>query len=349
MAKSNSKEVHTVNPIVSFDDAPEIEQIAVVVNGWQKAEPPGWWQNQESMIELACQVRRKLAKIRNESQKGQLEVEAIDWLYDFIRTNIKRGRIFDLREVLSQGYADCLGYAKLFTLLGRLFGLDTGIIEIVIDNAERYVPHTACLIKLSDGNLRFVDLWYGSKNINHRRIGLQMKQGRIWRIKDLELDELSSQEDVNYLPDSCVNAITLYILGNRHLNRREFDSAIKCYSEAIRLYPENARFFYNRAIAYENLGELEKAGADYGQALRDDAAIIRVLAREHDEVIGLIDLDAKGISTQAQDIYLLYKGLATGKEVPLADVARRFGLSETETKAILSSVEAKLAASSGKA
>ena len=343
--------MHAENTTVSFNDTPETEQIAAVISGWQRAKLPDWWQclvpacSRGSVVELTHLVRGSLAEIQSGSQKGQREVEVISWLYDFIRANVKRGRVFDLRDVLLQSSADCLGYAKLFTLLGRLFGLDTGIIEIVVDNAERYVPHTACLVKLSDGRLRLVDLWYGSKNINHKRVGLQVKQDRTWRLKDLKLKELSSQEEVSYLPDSCINAITLYVLGNRHLNRQEFDSAIKCYSEALRLYPGNARFFYNRAIAYENLGEHKRADADYAQALRDDA-ITHVLATEHDEVIGLLNLDARGIGNKAQDIYLLYKGLATGKEVPLADVARRFGLSETEAKATLSLVEAKLATSS---
>ncbi|MFC2017502.1 tetratricopeptide repeat protein [Chloroflexota bacterium] len=149
--------------------------------------------------------------------------------------------------------------------------------------------------------------------------------------------------EVCYLPDRCVDAITLYIRGNRHLERQEFDSAIKCYSQAIELYPGNARFFYNRAIAYENLGEHQKANADYTQALCDDAAITRILAREHDEVISLFDLDARGIGNLAQEMYLLHRGFATGKKVPLPRVATRFGLSETETKATLSFVEAKLA------
>ncbi len=95
------------------------------------------------------------------------------------------------------------------------------------------------------------------------------------------------------------------------------------------------------------MGEHQKAGVDYEQALCDDAAIIRILAGEHTEVISLLDLDARGIDNLAQEMYLFYRGFATGKEVPLASVARRFDLSETETRAILSSVEAKLAIGSG--
>jgi tetratricopeptide (TPR) repeat protein len=244
----------------------------------------------DSVFELGRRVRKKLAEISDVGQRSKIEDAVGGWLYDFIRANVKRGRFFDLRDVLSQGRADCLGYAKLFTLLGRVFGLDAGVIEAVIDNAGRYVPHTACLVKLADGQLRFVDLWYGSKNIEHQRMGLRVRRGRVWRIEDLTPEEVYRQE-VSYLPDSCVNGITQYIFGNRHLNRKDFRSAIECYSEAIRLYPQNARFYYNRAVAYENLGEPEKAKADYARALRDDASIIRVLATEHEEITRLIEQD----------------------------------------------------------
>ena len=333
------------NITMPFDDAPKMEQVEAVIIDWHRPELPKGLENLVSTSGTGDEnvVWGSLAEMQSGHYKRQLEVKAISWLYDFIRANVKRGRVFDLGEVLRRGSADCLGYAKLFTLLGRLFGLDVGVIEVVVDNGGRYVPHTAVLVRLGNRRWHFVDLWYGSKNIKHKRVGLQVKRGGAWRIEDLELQEVGSLEEVSYLPDLCVDAITLYIRGNRHLDRQEFDSAIECYSQAIGLYPSNARFFYNRAVAYENLGEHQKADADYAQALCDNAAITRILAREHDEVISLLELDARGIGNLAQEIYLLHKGFATGKEVPPAGVARRLDLPETETRAILSSVEAKLA------
>ena len=329
-----------------FADTPVMELVDVVINGWQRPRLPDKLRqltldiDESNLVESAHRIRGGLIEIQSVHKRGQLEVELINWLYDFIRANVKRGRVFDLRAVLLGDSADCLGYAKIFTLLGRLFSLDAGIIEIVVDNAGRYVPHTAVLVRLSDGRLRFIDLWYGSKNIRHKRIGLQIKQGGVWRVEDVEM---SNRGEKCYLPDSCVDAITLYIYGNRHLERQEFGNAVKCYSEGIRLYPGNARFFYNRAVAYENLGEHEKAEADYAQALCDDAAMIRILATEYDEVTSLLNLDVRGVASLEQDMYLLYRGFITGKEVQLSKVARKFGLSETKAKASLSLVEAKLA------
>jgi hypothetical protein len=67
-------------------------------------------------------------------RKTQLETLTIDWLYDLIRLNVKRGRVFDLSEVVKTGKADCLGYCKIFSVLGRYCGLDAGVADVIVDN-----------------------------------------------------------------------------------------------------------------------------------------------------------------------------------------------------------------------
>jgi hypothetical protein len=279
-----------------------------------------------------------------EARIGYPTEKVAGWLYDLVRENVKRDRVFDLAEAFKRGKADCLGYAKLFTLLARALGLQAGVIEVVIDNRGRYIPHTAAMVIHDSQRRQCVDLWYGSKNIEHKRLGLQVKRGRNWEIRDVDLSELSDWE-VCFLPDSCINGLTLYIRGNQHLNQQEFAEAIKCYSEAIALYPGNSRFFYNRAVAHENLGDDNKATIDYAQALSDEASLIRILAREHDEVTSLINLDARAIDYQTQAVYLMRKGFLTGKEVPTEHIAKEFGMPKTETADILASIEAKLAGS----
>jgi len=337
--------------IIPFDDAPTIDGVKAVIADWQSPGLPDGMKhfapvlNGGGVVELACLFRESLSGAKGLRDRSRLEAAIVDWLCDLVRANVKRGRVFEMGEVLEEGRADCLGYAKLFTLLGRWFGLDVGVIEVVVDNAGRYVPHTAVLVRLT-GRWRIVDLWYGSGNIRHRRLGLRVRQGETWSIRDLELKELGDWDEVCYLPDTCIDAITLYIRGNRYLERKEFQAAIECYSLAIELYPGNARFFYNRAIACENLGRPGKAVADYKQALSGGAALIRILATEHAEVISLLDLDDRKIGGLAQEIYLLHRGFVTGRKVPLARVARKSGLSEAATRALLSLVEARLAAGS---
>jgi len=239
-----------------------------------------------------------------------------------------------LGEVLTTRRADCLGYARLFSVLGRGFGLELGIVEVLIDNAGRYVPHHVNLLNLADGNHRFIDAWYGSSNINHRRIGALVNG----KPRDIEREELREVSDLRGLPETCVEAITLYIKGNRCLERNELDKAIKYYSTAIELYPNNSRAYYNRAIACERKGEVEGAKLDYARALKDESSLIRVLATT-DELEELIRLDEEGISEQEQAIYLWHKGYKTGTSVGYEQIGRRYRISPEDVKKIITKVE----------
>ncbi len=301
-----------------------------------------------NLKDLGNWVREELAQTQDMEKKAKLELAALDWLYAFIRENVKRGRVFELDQVVNQRCADCLGYAKMFQLLGRNFGLDIGIVEVVIDNAGRYVPHPINILRLAGKRRQFIDPWYGSKDINHQRIGAQVKEKGKWLIKDVNRDELEKLAEVKGLPAECVDAITHYIMGNRHLEQgirrsdeKELRKAIDYYDEAIKLYPQNARFYFNRAVAYENIGEKGKAAKDYAQALKDKASQIRVLAREYEESTQLIELDQRDISLQKQEIYLLRKGFITGKEKSAKDVASHYGISAEEVEQIISEIEAK--------
>ena len=154
---------------------------------------------------------------------------------------------------------------------------------------------------------------------------------------------------VRALPPQCVEAITWYIRGNRHLGRgtrasegKELDKAIECYDAAIRLYPANARLYFNRAVAYENKGEKERAERDYAEALKDEASQIRVFAREYEEIVQLIELDRLGIGFREQEIYLLRKGFITGEEVSLKDIASKYRASEEKVAQLVSRIEAGL-------
>ncbi len=172
-----------------------------------------------TLAELGKLTRSRLSTAKNTRTRAAMELSLIDWLYNTIRLNIKRGRLFEIDRVLSQGEADCLGYAQLFQQLGRRLGLDTGIVEVVIDNAGRPVPHVVNIVRLSDGRIRFIDLWYGSTNVRHRRIGLMVKQAGRWRILDADWGELRHFGNIKGLPPRCVDAIAGYMIGNRHLER----------------------------------------------------------------------------------------------------------------------------------
>ena len=255
---------------------------------------------------------------------SQIQIAVADWLYDLVRGNVRRGRAFELDEVLSTRRADCLGYARLFSTLGAEFGLEIGVVEVLIDNAGRYVPHHVGLLNLADGTYRFLDAWYGSRDINHRRLGAMVNG----KPRDIDREELSEVRDLRGLPEACLEAITLYIRGNGCLAGNELDKAIDYYSAAIRLYPDNSRAYYNRAIAYEGKGEAAAAEADYVQALHDESGLIRILATTYG-LEELIRLDETGISEREQTIYLWHKGYKTGTTTGYEEIAREYGISPT--------------------
>ena len=318
----------------------EIEKLRKATS-WEINQALSWW----DVLEVPPTAR----DILTPEKKAESELAMSNWLYDLVKWNVKRGRIFQLREVLLHRQADCLGYAKLLNCLGQRFALDIGVVEVVIDNGGRYTPHYVNLFKFSPHRWRFMDLWYGSSNIRHRRIGAQAKERGGWQTKDLDWDELESIEDIRGLSQTSVDGITYYILGNRHLERgihdiseEELDNAIAHYNKAINLYPDYARAYFNRAIAYENKGEHKKAGLDYAQSLRDKSSQIRVLAREHEDVVELMELDRANIGMKEQEIYLLQKGFITGEQMAPADVAKQYGISTSEVEKIISNIEAKI-------
>jgi transglutaminase/protease-like cytokinesis protein 3 len=143
-------------------------------------------QAQLSLTDLGKLTKSRLSSANDCHARARMELSLIDWLYETIRLNIKRGRLFEIDRVLSEGQADCLGYAKLFQQLGKRFGLDTGIVEVVIDNAGRLVPHVVNIARLSDESTRFIDLWYGSKNVRHRRLGLMVNRRGLEKTAALE-------------------------------------------------------------------------------------------------------------------------------------------------------------------
>ena len=74
-------------------------------------------------------------------------------------------------------------------------------------------------------------------------------------------------------PESRLATIE-YNKGIDFFKREDWDVAIACYSEAIRLKPDYADAYYNRGIAYSKKGESDAAIKDFSEAIRlkpDDA------------------------------------------------------------------------------
>eukprot|EP00735_Rhodelphis_limneticus_P001880 TRINITY_DN12590_c0_g1::TRINITY_DN12590_c0_g1_i1::g.2612::m.2612 TRINITY_DN12590_c0_g1::TRINITY_DN12590_c0_g1_i1::g.2612 ORF type:complete len:275 (-),score=63.08,sp/P31948/STIP1_HUMAN/29.05/4e-22,sp/P31948/STIP1_HUMAN/34.62/3e-15,sp/P31948/STIP1_HUMAN/36.63/1e-13,TPR_11/PF13414.1/1.3e-17,TPR_11/PF13414.1/58,TPR_11/PF13414.1/1.3e-10,TPR_11/PF13414.1/0.0027,TPR_1/PF00515.23/9e-05,TPR_1/PF00515.23/1.2,TPR_1/PF00515.23/3.8,TPR_1/PF00515.23/9.6,TPR_1/PF00515.23/1.5,TPR_1/PF00515.23/0.0024,TPR_2/PF07 len=68
-------------------------------------------------------------------------------------------------------------------------------------------------------------------------------------------------------------------LGNQAFTKKEFDTAIKHYSEAIALDSSNAIYFSNRSICYFNIGEFERAYEDGARAISLDKSYLKAYFR----------------------------------------------------------------------
>jgi tetratricopeptide (TPR) repeat protein len=329
---------------VQFLDSPRPDRLVGAVNEWQRLVLP---ERLNTILEkteekdlwnrFLC-LKEKLKEENYVRARSRFEKPLVEWIYASIRLNIKRGRIYKLTEVLDTGKADCLGYAKLFTVLGRCCGLDLGVVEVITDIRGMNVPHTVTLVRLTEGRRQIVDFWYGSTNIQHKRLGLNVKRGNKWQIEDIDYESIKEAEDISYLPDYAANAITLYVEGNRYLKAGDYAGSLKQYTRAIQIYPVNARVFYNRAIAYEYLGYPEKAREDYARALLDESSTSRTLATQPEDIEDLIRLDEEKIPELEQQVFLLHQGFVTGRKLVPSKIARRLKLTPEKIKDILDAI-----------
>jgi tetratricopeptide (TPR) repeat protein len=69
-------------------------------------------------------------------------------------------------------------------------------------------------------------------------------------------------------PDQPADANGFYQRGNSYEKQGDLDRAIADYDEAIRLDPKHANAFYNRGNAYTRKGDFDRAIADFSEAIR---------------------------------------------------------------------------------
>lgn len=294
----------------------------------------------KSLDKLAKDSRAALSGLP-EPERRQLEQRLVHWLYALARHNIKRGRLWELYDVLTQRWADCLGYARLLSFLATDFGLKAGVVEVVQDNAGRYVPHCVCLVNLADGQKMYIDPWYGSADVHHRLLAVRVIEAGRLVIKQFPMEAVESASEVYGLSQEQLAGISLYIMGNSYLDRGMETEAVECYDASLCFYPANSRTLFNRAIALERIRKEEKAQVDYHHAFSVDSSMARILATIED-IEPLIELDEKGISDSDQQIYLLRKGFVTGQEEEWAEIAHRCGTTSAEAQARFNLVMTKL-------
>ena len=281
--------------------------------------------------ELAKVAQSFLITISDPERRSLFEEKVVDWLFSLVRHNVKRGRFWNLFDVLTQRRADCLGYAKLFTILAKNFGLDAGVVEVIRDCRGRYVPHIVSMIRLADGRKRLVDPWYGSPDIRHRLMNARVRQRRKFVSKTMTLKSLESSSGVFGLSPEQIRGIDFYILGNSFFGRGMQAEAISCYDLSIWLFPSNPRAFFNRAVALESMGRQELSIKDYQRAFSMKQSFQKIVASAED-LEQLIDLDEKQLEEFDQQVYLIRRGYITGHLESWKNIGKRLDMPSAAAK-----------------
>ena len=314
-------------------------QVRENLRGWELCPVPAGLSESKQIEELASQTRVKLSEIKKPETRAALEGQLLNWLYTLVRHNTKRGRVWELSDVLTQHRADCLGYARLLTFLTREFGLDSGVVEVVQDIRRRYVPHYVCLINLADGSKRLLDPWYGSADMMHRILITWLPGHPL--PSQITMKALQKAGRIEGLAPEQVAGLSFYILGNAYLARGEATQSVECYDLSLWLYAENPRALYNRAVALEILGKTEQAQTDYQHAFSIPSSVVRLIATiEHIEP--LIYLDQKDVDEPSQHAYLLRQGFITGRQERWVEIAGICGLTPAKARQIYKSTLTKL-------
>ena len=314
-------------------------QVRENLKGWELFPVPAGLSESKQIEEFASQARAKLSEIKKPETRAALEDQLLDWLYALVCHNIKRGRVWELSDVLTQHRADCLGYARLLTFLTREFGLDSGVVEVVQDIRRRYVPHYVCLTNLADGSKRLLDPWYGSADMMHR-ILIAWPPGHPLP-RQITMKALQKSGRIEGLAPEQVAGLSCYILGNAYLARGDAARAVECYDISLWLYAENPRVQYNCAIALEILGKTEEAQSSYQHAFSIPSSMVRLMATvEHIEP--LIYLDEINVDELSQRVYLLRQGFITGRQERWVEIARICSLTPATARHIYKSTLTKL-------
>ena len=142
------------------------------------------------------------------------------------------------------------------------------------------------------------------------------EEARAQLLKALELDGNKQAFDGE--------AATIYNLeGNDYFARGEFDQAIDCYADAIRLIPGNPRYFSNRALAFERAMQTSAQPAELlDRAIADAQSASRLAVGAHESGLPAKEFAEHVQALEQRRIFLTRYGAAALSLRPTPHVIR---------------------------
>jgi len=190
-----------------------------------------------------------------------------------ISFNIK---FFDLVDVIKHRQAQCLSYSQLVYILGSSVGLSVEAIDVEKPFNGVLITgrgHIAGIVNLTDGKMMMVDLIPGSFVSKPFIIEKEYtKVGNYWELKD-EDNPLGIHRRIQIFDRNGLIAAIYYNRGVAYGNLGQHNQAISDFTRAIELNPEFALAYNNRGVAYAWLGEFAQAKKDLLKAVELNPAL----------------------------------------------------------------------------
>ena len=172
--------------------------------------------------------------------------------------------------------AQCISYSQLVYILGISIGLSVEAIDVEKPITDILTPgwgHIATIVSLTNGKMMMVDFIPGIFVSKPFIIEKEFtKVGNYWELKDKN-NPLGIHRKIQILDTNMLIAAIYYNRGVAYGNLGQHNQAISDFTRAIELNPEFALAYNNRGVAYAWLGEFAQAKKDLLKAVELNPAL----------------------------------------------------------------------------
>jgi len=201
-----------------------------------------------------------LREMPSSEAKSELEKQVSQWLATLIAENIKPQQdIQHLRGIFETQSANCLGFSKLFTLIARQFGIDSGVALIEYESPDgKSFLHAINLVRLSNGDTILQHIAPKPRNAAMKRILLTVNENETWVEKTLTAQDLikTKPSDLRGLNENSVLALTGFVAAKKSIEMDGIPGAMRNIGIAMQIDPENPYVLINLLkLAYFHTNE----------------------------------------------------------------------------------------------